>query len=325
MRRLARAAGLVVALVLVLVAGVARAERGTPMGWAVDRATEQVVVGRFVLRYEPALEDEALWLAQEAPWWWSDIESALAGDLDDTLYVTFVDHAGRVAEATGMPRWVAGVAHSPSGHIAIARHGPDGGPVDLETLLRHEMAHVALHRATGGVELPRWLHEGVAESFTDRVSLARAKALAGAVFGPGVPNVAGLEAKLRADDPVEVSVAYAAARDLVSFLRTRDVAGAKFRQLLSELRRGYGVEAAFVRAYGLSIDELASTWQAGLPGRFVWYPLASSGGLPFFLVGPLVAWAWLRRRRVLKMSFDRLAREESPVDAPVGLGRVAEA
>jgi hypothetical protein len=305
-------------LVLLLPTGLARADTGRIAGWALEEATQKVIVGRVVFRYDPDLEDEALWLARQTPDWWSQIEIALAGDVDDRLQVTFVNNAGQVAEATGMPRWVAGVAHSPSGEIAIALHAPDGSPTDLEGLLRHEMAHVVLYRATGGARLPRWFKEGVAESFTEEISLMRAQTLASAVFGPGVPALDGLEAALTEPDGQQAAVAYAASRDLITYLRYRDGVGAEFRQVLSELRRGQPMGVAFTRAYGVGLEELVAEWRAGLPGRFVWYPLVASGGLPFFLVGPLVAWAWIRRRRVLRASWERLARDEES-SAPAGL------
>lgn len=321
--RLVRVAALVAVMMVLLPVGAVLADAGRPTGWGLQRANHVVTVGRMELRYEPHLEEEALALARGMPRWWSEIEQALAGDVDDRVRITFVDHSGRVAEATGMPRWAAGVAHPPSGEIAIARHAPDGSRTDLEGLLRHEMAHVILHRAAGGAKLPRWFHEGVAESFTDEISLLRAQALAGAVFGPGVPSVEGLERSFREEDGAGASVAYAASRDLVTYLRYRDGRGADFRQVLSEVRHGRALKPAFIRAYGLGIEELVAEWKAGLPGRFVWYPLVSSGGLPFFLVGPLVAWAWIRRRKVLRASWDRLAHDEALAHARVmGVGPV---
>lgn len=291
--------------------GSARAESGTPAGWQTSRATEQVRIGRMTIAWEPAVEDEAEMLMERAPHWWSEIEHNLAGDVDDGVTITFLDHAGRVADATGMPRWVAGVAHPPSGEILIARHGPDGAPSDLEELLKHEMAHVILHRAVGGADIPRWMHEGVAESFTGTISLARAQALAVAVFGPGVGDLEAIEKQFRSTDPKQASTAYAAARDFVSFLRSYDDNGMKLRQVLTEMESGKSVEAAFVRAYGKALPELVAEWRAGLPGRFMWYPLIAGGGLPFALVIPLVALAWYRRRRVLREGWERLEAQDA--------------
>jgi hypothetical protein len=288
----------------------AEASTGRAEGFAVEQATSTHTIGRVTLRFEPELDDEAEMLAANIPAWWSEIERPLARDVDDTLTITLVDHAGRVAEATGMPHWVAGVARSETGEIVIARHGPDGARTDLEHLLKHEMAHVVVHRASGGADVPRWFHEGVAESTAGGISLNRAQTLASAVFGPGVPDLDDLEAQFTTDDGPQVAVAYAAARDFVEFLRAQGEDGVKLRQAFSELRRGASFDTAIARAFGKSLPELAQIWRGGLPARFVWYPLAANGGLPLALVFPLVLAAWVRRRRALQRGWDRLERED---------------
>ncbi len=301
----------------------ARADVGEPAGWATSLANHRIVVGRAVLHYEPHLEDEARGLAHALPQWWSDVETSLATDLDDTLDIYFMDHAGRVAESTNMPRWVAGVAHGSSGEIMIARHGPDGAPTNLEQLLKHEMAHIALHRATGGAELPRWFHEGVAEATEGGVSLGRSQELAGMIFGPGVPDFDDLEA-LFYGDPHRVSSAYAASGDFVKFLREyrrADQLGDdvdNLEQLLTEMKLGHTFEASFIRVYGKGLAELGVQWRQGLPGRFVWYPLLAGGTLPFTLVFPLVIIAWFRRRRHYAAGLVRLEAEEAALRERLG-------
>lgn len=318
-----RGCGVAMAILISLWSAPAAAATGRAEGFEVERATSQITIGRAILRYEPDLADDAEALAAVIPQWWSEVEQPLARDVDDSVRITFVDHAGRVAEATGMPHWVAGVARPEAGDIVIARHGPDGSRTDLESLLKHEMAHVILHRATGGAKLPRWFHEGVAESVTGGISLSRAHTLAQAVFGPGVPDLDRLEQQFHGTDGPDAAVAYAAARDLVEFMRSRDPQGATMRQLFTELRAGYDLETSIVRAYHVSLPELVGQWQHGLPGRFVWYPMIASGGLPFFFLLPLVMAAWMRRRRLLRRGWERLEREDALAReaAPRGDGR----
>jgi hypothetical protein len=297
----------------------AHAEHGEPVSWALGDASEEIHVGRAVLRYEPGLQEPAFELAQHLPGWWSEIEESLGRDLDDAITIHLVSHAGMVAKATGMPVWVSGVAHPPSGVIAISMHDPDGSRSELDTLLQHELVHVALYRATDGAKLPRWFHEGVAESFANEVSLLRAEALAGAVFGVGVPDIERLETYFHGDAR-QANVAYAAARDFVTWLRYYEGNGkpesAEFRQLLSRLHAGRTFEQAFVDAYGVPLAELDSSWRSGLFGRFIWFPLLGSGGLPFLLVGPIVVLAWIRRRRRLADDWARLeAQEQAERDA----------
>lgn len=300
------------ALVLMLGSvGTASASDGTPSGWDVSAATRSARVGKMTLRWEPELNEDAYDLIELAPLWWSEVEADLAGDVDDEVEITFLNHAGRVAEASHMPRWVAGVAHSSTGEILIARHGPDGDQTNLEELLRHEMAHVVLYRALDGKPVPRWFNEGVAESVTGTISLSRAQTLATAVFGPGVPRLDKLEAHFRGADGVDASVAYAAARDLVAYMREQENGDMKLRQVIGEVGRGHKFEAAVIKAYDVGLEELVAQWRAGLPGRFVWYPMVAGGGLPLALVAPLVAIAWVRRRRVLARGWARLEAEDA--------------
>lgn len=294
---------------------VAKADVSRPVGWQLHTATEEVSIGRVVLRYDPSLEGQAMALAREIPRAWSEIERALAGDLDDALTIHFVTHAGRIAEGTGMPRWAAGVAHPPTGEIVISEHAPDGSRTDLDGLVRHEMAHVALYRATGGTPLPRWFHEGVAESFGEGIDLMRSQTLAGAIFGAGVPPLEQLEQGFRSSDPVTATVSYAAARDFVNFLRGRGEDGSDLRQALSSLRHGKGFEAAFVGGFDRALTVLDREWRSGLVGRFMWFPIVSSGGLPMIFAVPLVGVAAARRRRLLREGWARLEAEDAAMRA----------
>ncbi len=323
-RAVAGVLGVLTALVLLFGAPqTARAEHGQPINWELSDASQELIVGRAILRYEPGLQDTALELADQLPGWWSEIELALGRDLDDGMTIHLVSHAGRVARATGMPVWVSGVAHPPRGEIAISMHDPDGSRSEIDTLLRHELVHVALYRATGGAELPRWFHEGVAESLANEVSLMRAEALAGAVFGAGVPPIDRMEAEFHGDAR-QASVAYAAARDFATWLRYYDPDEAQFRQLLSQLRNGRGFEQSFEDAYGIPLVELDKQWREGLFGRFVWFPLLGSGSLPFLLIGPVVALAWVRRRKRLAADWARLEAEDE-AERVARLQRVAMA
>lgn len=323
-RLLSIVASLLLAISLIgLAPRLARAEEGRPVGWTLDDASETLTVGRALLRYEPGLDDEAHALAEELPQWWSDIEQTLGSDLDDQVVIYVVNHAGMVARATDMPVWVSGVAHPPRGEIAIALHDPDGSRSELDTLLKHELVHVALYRASGGAKLPRWFHEGAAESIANEIDLLRAETLARAVFGAGVPPMRELEASFHGSAE-QAGMAYAAARDFATFLRYHDADGRAFRQLFSQMRMGQSFETALTHAYGHDLDELDSQWRAGLLGRFAWFPLLGSGELPFLVLGPLVGYAWWRRRRQLAAGWARLeAEDEAELRARLELGWAA--
>ena len=70
----------------------------------------------------------------------------------------------RDARASGVQPWIVGLALEPDG-IVVFHERVLPYPYDsLESVFRHEVAHLALSARAGGQPLPRWLHEGVAMS-----------------------------------------------------------------------------------------------------------------------------------------------------------------
>ena len=66
--------------------------------------------------------------------------------------------------ARGVPPWIVGLALEPEA-VVIFHERVLPYPYDsLESVFRHEVAHLALSARAGSQPLPRWLHEGVALS-----------------------------------------------------------------------------------------------------------------------------------------------------------------
>src|SRR5262245_39818666 len=63
--------------------------------------------------------------------------------------------------ARGVPQWIAGFAEGESVVIFPAR-SPRYPDDTLEDVLRHELAHVMIFRASNGHPIPRWFNEGLA-------------------------------------------------------------------------------------------------------------------------------------------------------------------
>ncbi|HSF38739.1 MAG TPA: hypothetical protein VLT87_03035, partial [Thermoanaerobaculia bacterium] len=65
--------------------------------------------------------------------------------------------------ALAVPPWVSGYAYSDRGIVVLLpSRTPSYPDSSLEDLLRHEVAHVLIARASGNRPLPRWFHEGTA-------------------------------------------------------------------------------------------------------------------------------------------------------------------
>lgn len=300
--------GLAIALTLFL-GGTAKAEIGEVKGWNLSQATQVIQHEGMTLRYAPSLEDEAQELMRRMPEWWGELEHALGQDVSDELTVHFVTHAGQVAAATGMPKWVSGVANGARGEIAISFHDPDGSRSELASLLRHEMAHVALRRSVKDTHLPRWFHEGVADSLGAEIDLSRANTLVNTAFGPGIMPLEFWDGALMSEGEV-VSQTYAASRDFVRHLRFSQDQGQRFRRLIDSLSQGKPFGGAVEKTYGQSLDEIFETWRDSLRDRFFWYAMMASGSLPMFFGAPLLALAWRKKSKEKALALKKMEEAE---------------
>jgi len=148
------------------------------------------------------------------------------------------------------------------GRIRIAF--PDelaAGGLTLEQVIRHETAHLLLHRLPGS--LPRWLDEGLAQLADggergDWLERFRAQ-------GGGAAEI-GLAARERALERDRAESWAGLYLHSYLFLRDLEERHGRFRLdlVVRRLARGDGIDAAFVEVYGSSPAELDRGWRRGL-------------------------------------------------------------
>ncbi len=200
--------------------------------------------------------------------------------------------------ARDIPVWIVGLA-SGSEDIAIfpERIGvsPDSYPYDsLESVVWHEVVHLALAAQAGGGVLPRWFHEGVAMSVekgwgvTSHVQLLLAAA--------ANPDIADLGRSFNSDTQPEAARAYLLATALVSDIRDRHgqaVPGA----IVDRVARGVRFADAFALETGETPDDAAAdAWQ---PYRrwTSWIPVVTSASSVWIGIMVLAMAAFVARLR----------------------------
>lgn len=121
---------------------------------------------------------------------------------------------------------------------------------DLRSTLRHELGHAWLHEIYGA-ELPRWVHEGVAQLFDGSGADA-----AGSRFRRGEQLLRGrlFEEEFSEGDESTVARGYDQSLMLVHWLR-RERGDPRFRSLLQLLGSGVSTDAALRQLYRLSLDQ----------------------------------------------------------------------
>lgn len=231
------------------------------------------------------------------------------------LEIVLAPDEASLAEATGgrLPDWSAGVALPADGRIVL----PTGVGSELRgagavRLLRHEWAHVATYRASGGLRAPRWFSEGYAEwaAGWDRTRAWRLRLALAVGSAPPLDSITLGWPGGRA--PAES--AYLLAASVVEYL-VESSGDRGLEAFFDRWRDSGSFEDSLRRTYGLTSGQLEEAWAGWVRRRYGWlYVLTHSGIAWTMLAGLLVAMVTLRRRHN-RERMARLRAREIP-DAP---------
>ncbi len=242
------------------------------------------------------------------------LEAALisAGlELPTAIDVTLVPEDDPIARKT--PSWIVARAFGDRRVVMfparVTRYPYDS----LESVLQHEVVHLALFARAGGRALPRWFHEGVATSVEAGWGMAdEARLLIAALSGPTIDDVSGL---FRSDAQPDTTLAYLLAAALVNDLRERhgpDVPG----RIARRVEAGAPFGPAFLRETGETPDAAAARAWAAYRRWTNWVPAIANTSTLWTLILALALLAFVaqrRRRARLRKQWDE---EESwPFDA----------
>jgi hypothetical protein len=205
------------------------------------------------------------------------------------------DRTFRQWAGDGAPEWGAAFAFPLERRVILHGHrGGKGG--DAIEVLRHELAHLALHEALGDLP-PRWFDEGYAsyaagEWGRDEV-LATNFALAIA-FGR-LPSLASLDSSFQGGTTAAQSAyafSYRAVAELAALDRARGL-----RLFFEYWRTERSLERAVRQAYGLTLGGFEEQWQQATRRRYGGLALVTDVSAGAIVLGVFVGPLWLMRRR----------------------------
>lgn len=284
--------GAVITLLLVL-AGAAAGVELRPPTLVITARPELEPVARSLRDLEPASFTSTL---------------TLLGLADPGAPITVQVVGEEEVPARAVPAWVAGYAvPAESRVVLLAERSPRYPDNRLETVLRHEVAHVLIHRASGGQGLPRWLDEGLALAASRETELGDLSRVALGRLLRGERSFAALDAAFGGSDR-EVAEAYAEAREVVRFL-LRELPGAA-AHLLAARARGDSVDQAFRAATGSSLAAFEKRYHSSRSPAFEWLRLLSNPALIGLLLAGLAFAAFRARRRRDRLRQDLWEAEE---------------
>jgi hypothetical protein len=198
--------------------------------------------------------------------------------------------------ARAVPAWVSGYTDGVSNVVVLLAERtpsyPDGG---LEEVLAHEVAHVLIHRASGGRRVPRWFDEGLAMLAARSWRLRDQTELAlGLLSGPRVP-LWKLDDLFRGDRR-EVEHGYALSGTLVQDLLER-YGPAVPRIVLARVARGDTFDEAMRGATGATLLDIGEAFYARQATLKRWIPILTSSAVLWFGISLLAIVAAIRKRR----------------------------
>jgi len=187
---------------------------------------------------------------------------------------------------------------------------------DGNTILRHELLHVALGQLGG--DWPHWFHDGLAMFLTgQRHSLAQYAALFQAVQQDRIFSFQDLKDRWP-EQPTDVQIAYAQSVSFVDFLVERHGLAALGELIDGVVDDGRSFETAFAKAFKASLWFEETAWRAQLPSRYSWLPLLTNSSVLWALLALACIAASLRlrsRRRRRRAAMEAAELAEGQVEA----------
>lgn len=256
-------------------------------------------------------------LSVDAPASLAETGSRVRGvDLDalaQALHASGLEMPARIAitlvpdtdpRAASVPSWVVGLARGTSDIVIFPdRIGPY--PYDsLESVVRHEIVHLALAARAGDRPLPRWFHEGVAVTLESGWSTRDEVRLLAAALAS--PDIADINRLFSSEAHLDNTQAYRLSAALVDDIReryARDAPGA----IAAGVAAGASFEAAFYAATGERVEAAADRAWGRYRRLSRWLLAATSPSAVWTLILALAVVGFvarLRRRREQRRRWD---------------------
>lgn len=206
--------------------------------------------------------------------------------------------------ALATPEWIVGRAAGTRNIVIFPERIGSYPYGSLESVVRHEIVHLALSTRARGAPLPRWFHEGVAVSVGSGWGARDEIRLLLAAFDR--PSISDLGRLFTSDRHEETAQAYLLAAALVDELRARHGSDAP-GTIAGEVASGLSFDAAFVNVTGERTDEVAVRAWAGYRRLSRVLPALTSPFAVWILVLAVAALAFVasvRRRRERRRQWD---------------------
>lgn len=261
---------------------------------AAQSGTQQFSAGRFTVAAFPG--DAPLARSMLAAAVQQDTFSGLPRPVERLLIQIAPDRAAfRSWIGDGAPEWGAAFAIPGERRIIMQGSAAPSAAGDPLRVLRHELAHLALHEFLGPAP-PRWFDEGYASFAAGEWDREQVIATNVALAWRGVPSLAALDSGFYAGSS-RADASYALSHRAVAELAELDRTGG-LTLLLRYWKEEGDFERALRRAYGLTQGQFEQRFRDRTRRRYGGLALATDATIAavimVFVIGPFY---FIRRRR----------------------------
>ena len=214
-----------------------------------------------------------------------------------------LNHALEHYQGERVPAWVPAVALTRKSIIIIDSHYLVRHPIGGGATVTHELAHLVLEEAGG--PLPRWVHEGLAQSAAhQRPDPSTSRALTLLARGDSLVPITELDQYLPRTHG-RASLLYAEALSFIDWTRRQFEPGLHAR-ILAHCKEGSHWHQGFELETGLTIEQATQDWITELAQRDVFLGLVldlivSWNGLALLVILAFVVQISRRRSRLRQM------------------------
>jgi len=231
------------------------------------------------------------------------------------------DH-GRFREwsGSGAPEWGAAVAIPDERRIVMQGSNAGSGAGNPMQVLRHELAHLALHEYLGDLP-PRWFDEGYASVAAGEWDRDAALSTSVGLVFHGVPRLDSLDAEFQGGES-QAGGAYALSYRAVTELAALDP-DRGLTLFFRYWRQTSSMDVAIRRAYGMTEDAFEQRWRERTMRRYGALAVMANMTLALGLLGIVIVPLYVMRRRRDRMRMEQLRRADAAAERAARANAIA--
>ena len=231
------------------------------------------------------------------------------------VYLAPNEASFRALSGGAPPEWGAGIAvlGTDAERVVLPAYATERvNPANLPRVLRHELAHVALHRYLGEARVPRWFHEGYGRWAAGELDFEAAWQLRLAFATGRAPPLDSLALDWPAGR-LDAGIAYLLAASTIDYLVGEGgVRG--LERMLERWRASGDLDQAMRATYGVTVAEFEEDWRKHVRSRYGWALVLTHSVVFWAIAAVLLIVLVLRRRRRDRARYERMILTDPPDD-----------